>query len=117
MTAAQVRIVRLGLIVALIALWEIYARFISTSSLIAGPSDVALAWWPKVMGEPQVRIAVLITLVELIVAFVMSVVFGLLGRVVATFCPPPRGLTAGVGFVQTVDGPSPFVVWMEDDRG
>ena len=31
---------RLALVVALLALWEIYARFISTSSLIAGPSDV-----------------------------------------------------------------------------
>jgi NitT/TauT family transport system permease protein len=78
MTAAQVRLVRLGLVVALIALWEIYARFISTSSLIAGPGDVALAWWPKVMGDPAVRWAVLVTLVELIVAFAMSVVFGML---------------------------------------
>src|SRR5438445_7267882 len=78
MTATQVRLVLLALIVALIALWEIYARFISTSSLIAGPSDVALAWWPKVMGDPRVRLAVGVTLIELSVAFAMSVVFGML---------------------------------------
>ena len=78
MTAAQVRLARLALIVALIALWEVYARFISTSSLIAGPSEVALAWWPKVMGDPRVRLAVGVTLVELVVAFAMSVVFGML---------------------------------------
>ena len=78
MTATQVRLVRLALIVLLIALWEVYARFVSTSSLIAGPSDVALAWWPKVMGDPSVRAAVGITLVELVVAFAMSVVFGML---------------------------------------
>jgi NitT/TauT family transport system permease protein len=78
MSNTQVRLVRLALIVALLAIWEIYARFISTSSLIAGPTDVATAWWPKVMGEPRVRAAVGITLVELVVAFAMSVVFGML---------------------------------------
>jgi ABC-type nitrate/sulfonate/bicarbonate transport system permease component len=78
MTTTQVRLVRLALIVAVIALWELYARFISTSTLIAGPSDVALAWWPKVMGDPRVRLAVGITLIELVVAFAMSVVFGML---------------------------------------
>ena len=66
------------MIVALLALWEVYARFISTSSLIAGPSDVAMAWWPKVMGEPRVRAAVGMTLIELVVAFALSVVFGML---------------------------------------
>ena len=43
MTATQVRLVRLALVVALLALWEFYARFVSTSSLIAGPSDMAAA--------------------------------------------------------------------------
>jgi NitT/TauT family transport system permease protein len=78
MSTSQMRIIRLTLIVALIAIWELYARFVSTSSLIAGPSDVALAWWPKVMGDPGVRAAVGVTLIELIVAFAMSVVFGML---------------------------------------
>jgi NitT/TauT family transport system permease protein len=78
MSNTQVRLVRLALIVGLIAIWEVYARFFSTSSLIAGPSDVATAWWPKVMGEPRVRAAVGITLVELAAAFAMSVVFGML---------------------------------------
>jgi NitT/TauT family transport system permease protein len=77
MSTIQMRIIRLTLIVALIAIWELYARFVSTSSLIAGPSDVALAWWPKVMGDPGVRAAVGVTLIELIVAFAMSVVFGM----------------------------------------
>jgi ABC-type nitrate/sulfonate/bicarbonate transport system permease component len=77
MTATQVRLTRLALIVVLLVVWELYARFISTSSLITGPSDVALAWWPKVMGDPGVRYAVLVTLVELVIAFVLSVVFGM----------------------------------------
>jgi NitT/TauT family transport system permease protein len=71
-------LIRLALVVALLAIWELYARFISTSSLIAGPSDVVLAWWPQVMGDPGVRYAVWVTLIELVVAFVMSVVFGML---------------------------------------
>jgi NitT/TauT family transport system permease protein len=78
MSNTQVRLVRLALIVVLLAIWEIYARFISTSSLIAGPSDVAMAWWPKVAGEPRVLTAVGVTLVELIAAFAMAVVFGML---------------------------------------
>ena len=78
MSATQVRLVRLALIVAVIALWEIYARFVSTSSLIAGPSDVAMAWWPKVVGDARVLAAVGVTLVELVVAFGLSVVFGML---------------------------------------
>ena len=78
MSAMQVRLIRLALIVFLLALWEFYARFISTSALVAGPSDVALAWWPKVMGDPGVRLAVLATLIELVVAFALSVVFGML---------------------------------------
>src|SRR2546428_546130 len=78
MSATQVRFIRLALIVLLIALWEFYARFVSTSSLIAGPSDVALAWWPKVVGEPRVLRAVGVTLIELVVAFALSVAFGML---------------------------------------
>jgi ABC-type nitrate/sulfonate/bicarbonate transport system permease component len=78
MSATQVRLVRLALVVLLIAIWDIYARFFSTSSLIAGPADVAMAWWPKVMGDERVRLAVGITLIELVVAFAMSVVFGML---------------------------------------
>src|SRR5262245_65498462 len=78
MSSKRVMLIRLALVLALLAIWELYARFISTSSLIAGPSDVALAWWPKVMGDPGVRFAVLVTLVELVIAFVLSVVFGML---------------------------------------
>src|SRR5258708_35127116 len=78
MSATQVRLVRLALVVVLLVVWELYARFISTSSLIAGRSDVVLAWWPKVAGDPRVRLAIGITFVELVIAFAMSVVFGML---------------------------------------
>jgi NitT/TauT family transport system permease protein len=77
MTATQVRLVRLALIVVLVAIWEIYARFFNTSSLIVAPSEVAMAW-PHVLADPAVQRAVLVTLLELIVAFVLSVVVGVL---------------------------------------
>jgi NitT/TauT family transport system permease protein len=77
MSNTQVRLIRLALIVVLIAIWEFYARFVSTSSLIAGPTDVALAWWPKVVGDPRVLAAVGVTLIELVIAFALSVVFGM----------------------------------------
>jgi ABC-type nitrate/sulfonate/bicarbonate transport system permease component len=78
MSPATVRLVRLGLIAAVIVLWEIYVRTFATSTLAAAPSQVIEQFWPKVAGDPRVREAVLVTLVELIVAFVMSVVFGML---------------------------------------
>jgi ABC-type nitrate/sulfonate/bicarbonate transport system permease component len=78
MSANTVRLVRLLLVLALVAVWELYARFVSQSSLIAGPSDVLMAWWPKVGGDPRVRTAVMVTLYELSVAFALSVVFGML---------------------------------------
>jgi ABC-type nitrate/sulfonate/bicarbonate transport system permease component len=78
MTPVSIRLTRFALIVALIALWEIYARGFNQSALIAAPSDVLAAWWPKVMGEPRVRAAVGLTLFELLAAFALSVVFGML---------------------------------------
>ena len=78
LSLTQVRMIRFALLLVLVAIWEFYARFVSTSSLIAGPSDVVLAWWPKVMGDPGVRLAVGVTLIELVIAFTMSVVVGML---------------------------------------
>jgi len=74
----MIRLVRLLLILGVVALWEIYARAFATSSLSAAPSQVLAELWPKVLGEPRVRLAIGVTLIELIVAFGMSVVFGML---------------------------------------
>lgn len=78
MSPNMIRLVRLLLILGVVALWEIYARAFATSSLSAAPSEVLAQLWPKVLGEPRVRVAIGVTLIELIVAFVMSVVFGML---------------------------------------
>jgi ABC-type nitrate/sulfonate/bicarbonate transport system permease component len=78
MSPNRIRLVRLLLILGVVALWEIYARAFATSSLSAAPSEVLAQLWPKVLGEPRVLAAIGVTLIELIVAFLMSVVFGML---------------------------------------
>ena len=78
MSANKIRLVRLLLILGVVVLWEIYARAFATSSLSAAPSQVLAELWPKVLGEPRVRLAIGITLLELVIAFGMSVVFGML---------------------------------------
>ena len=78
MSPNMIRLVRLLLLLGVVVLWEIYARAFATSSLSAAPSQVLAQLWPKVLGEPRVRLAIGVTLIELIVAFGMSVVFGML---------------------------------------
>lgn len=78
MSPNMIRLVRLLLILGILLLWEFYAQVFATSSLSAAPSQVLGELWPKVLGEPRVRAAIAVTLIELIVAFVMSVVFGML---------------------------------------
>ena len=78
MSANAIRMTRLALIVGVLVLWELYARLIATSTLTAAPTQILAELWPKVLGEPQVRAAIGVTLIEMVVAFVMSVVFGML---------------------------------------
>ena len=76
MSVARVRLIRLLLVVALLAAWEVYARTFGNTSFLAPPSEVALALWPKVFGDPRVRAAVGLALVELLAAFGLAVAFG-----------------------------------------
>ncbi len=78
MSPHKIRLVRLLLILGVVLVWEFYARVFATSSLSAAPSQVLAELWPKVLGEPRVLNAIGVTLIELVVAFVMSVVFGML---------------------------------------
>src|SRR5579883_3496172 len=76
MDRMRVRLIRLLLVVALLAAWEVYARAFGNTSFLAPPSQVALALWPKVFGDARVRAAVGLALIELLAAFGLSVVFG-----------------------------------------
>lgn len=74
----RVRLLRLLIVAALIALWEVYARLFGNTSLIAPPSQVALSLWPKVFGDPRALRAVGLALFELVTAFGLAVVAGTL---------------------------------------
>ena len=78
MSPNAIRLVRLLLILAVILLWEFYTRVFATSLLPVAPTQVLQQLWPRVLGEPNVRIAIGWTLFAMIVAFLMSVVFGML---------------------------------------
>jgi NitT/TauT family transport system permease protein len=77
MSASAIRLTRFALIVGVLVLWEAYARLLATSTLTAAPSQVLEEFWPKVLGAPPVRLAIGVTLIEMVVAFAMSVVFGM----------------------------------------
>jgi NitT/TauT family transport system permease protein len=78
MNTTAIRMTRFGLLLGVLVLWEAYARLIATSTLTAAPTQILAELWPKVLGEPQVRAAIGVTLIEMVVAFAMSVVFGML---------------------------------------
>jgi ABC-type nitrate/sulfonate/bicarbonate transport system permease component len=78
MSANAIRATRFALILGVLLLWEIYALAFATSSLTAAPSQILAELWPKVLGEPQVRAAIGVTLIEMVVAFALSVIFGML---------------------------------------
>ncbi|HEX2115137.1 MAG TPA: ABC transporter permease subunit [Alphaproteobacteria bacterium] len=78
MSGSAIRLIRFTLILGVLVLWEFYARLFATSTLTAAPSQILAELWPKVLGEPAVRFAIGVTLVEMVVAFALSVVFGML---------------------------------------
>jgi ABC-type nitrate/sulfonate/bicarbonate transport system permease component len=69
---------RLGLLLLLLAAWEIYGRFYADAVLIAPPSRVVAALGPSIFGNPQVASALFSTLVALCAAFLLSVIVGIL---------------------------------------
>lgn len=73
----NVTVQRTILLFVLLLLWEFYARFFGDSVLIAPPSAVVVGMWPSVFGNPKVVAAVGLTLYELALAFLLSVVFGI----------------------------------------
>lgn len=67
---------RLLLLIVLVLLWEVYARFYGDAALIAAPSQTVDALG-KVLGDASVRIAILEALLELTAAFSLAVIVGM----------------------------------------
>ncbi len=68
---------RVLLLLALVALWEFYARVFADPVMIAPPSHVFVALGPRIFFDPRIVSAIGITLYELSVAFGLSVVVGI----------------------------------------
>jgi ABC-type nitrate/sulfonate/bicarbonate transport system permease component len=68
---------RLVLLLILLALWEIYARFFADKAMLAAPSQVIMVLGPKIFGDPGVFAAIKLTLWELAIAYGLSVLCGL----------------------------------------
>ena len=66
------------LLLALFLLWEVAARLFADPAMIAAPSQVLSVLGPRILADPHVLAAVGLTLFELTVAFLCSVIFGLL---------------------------------------
>jgi ABC-type nitrate/sulfonate/bicarbonate transport system permease component len=69
-------VVRLGLVVLALVLWELAGHTVLDPNFLSPPSAIVAAM-PRVLGDPGVRDALLASFLELVVAFVLAVVLGL----------------------------------------
>ena len=88
-----IRAQRMALLLVLFILWEITARLFGDPGMIASPSQVLGALGPRIFGDPRVLSAIGLTLFELTVAFICSVVLGvLIGLAIGSSSISRRGL-------------------------
>jgi ABC-type nitrate/sulfonate/bicarbonate transport system permease component len=76
-TQSRIAWTRLALVLALLVVWEIWARLAGASELIAPPSTIAWALFTDVLSDDQIRAAILLTLFEVTSAYALAVVIGL----------------------------------------
>jgi ABC-type nitrate/sulfonate/bicarbonate transport system permease component len=69
---------RVGLIAIVIALLEYYGRFHADPAFMRPPSAVLDAFFTSIVSEPKIISALWLCVMEIAVAYAMSVVFGLL---------------------------------------
>jgi ABC-type nitrate/sulfonate/bicarbonate transport system permease component len=69
-------VVRLGLVVLALVLWELAGHTVLDPNFLSPPSAIITAM-PRVLGDPGVRDALLASFLELVVAFVLAVALGL----------------------------------------
>jgi NitT/TauT family transport system permease protein len=86
----RVAVTRLLIILALIAGWEIYGRFFAEAVLVAPPSGVVAALFTTILSDELIRAAIGLTVLEVVVAYALSVVFGLLFGLLIGWTPLAR---------------------------
>jgi len=75
--AALVRWTRVGFVLAILVLWEIYGRWFADPVFVQPPSEVAVAWATKILPDERIMSALGLSVFEIAVAYVLAVVVGL----------------------------------------
>jgi ABC-type nitrate/sulfonate/bicarbonate transport system permease component len=70
-------LIRAGVVIAVLVLWEVCARAFVDPAIFAPPSRVAAVWWATLVADPKVGHALVVALLEIVVAFVLAVVVGI----------------------------------------
>jgi NitT/TauT family transport system permease protein len=73
---ARIAWTRRALVLALLVVWEIWARLAGDSELIAPPSAIVRALFTDILSDSQIRAAILLTLFEVTCAYALAVVIG-----------------------------------------
>lgn len=74
---AKVKWTRYLLLAGLIVAFEIYARFIGSPRLFSPPTAIVYALFDEILVEAKVRGAIYQAFIEVMVAYAMSIVFGI----------------------------------------
>ena len=67
---------RMILIVGIVAALEFYGRFVADATLFSPPSKIVQSFFTDIMGDARIVRALWICIVEIAVAYVLSIVFG-----------------------------------------
>jgi NitT/TauT family transport system permease protein len=81
MTRPQIIFVRLALLALVLGAWELLPRIGSVNPLLLPPLSEVLAMLANLFGRPTVHEAVVITALEVIVAFIIAVPLGAAGGI------------------------------------
>jgi ABC-type nitrate/sulfonate/bicarbonate transport system permease component len=67
---------RRALVLAVLVVWEIWARLSGNPELIAPPSAILRALFTGILPDAQIRAAILLTLFEVVVAYALAIAVG-----------------------------------------
>ena len=88
--ASRVIWTRRAVIIGLVAAFEIYGRMFADPHFFSPPSLIIYALYDRVFSDERIRGAISITFMEVAVAYVMSVVFGLAAGLFVGWTRPGR---------------------------
>ena len=75
--ARKVLYARTALIVAVLALFELYGRAFADPTLFAPPTKIVQSLFTDILGDPRIVRALWLCIVQISVAYILSIVFGI----------------------------------------